>query len=60
MWKSVQHIICKCAKFWFVQHTRKVQHGLVPSDIVQIIGAEGGVVVNGGVHHCMSGVYLRA
>ena len=39
---------------------RKVQQGLVPSDIVQIIGAEGEVVVNGGVHHCMSGVYLRA
>ena len=34
----------------------KVQHGLVPSDIVQIIGAERRVVVNGGVH-CMSGVW---
>ena len=35
-------MICKRAILWFVQHKAKVQHGLVPSDIVQIIGTEKG------------------
>ena len=37
-------MISKCVILWIVQHIcmAKVQHGLVPSDIVQIIGTERG------------------
>ena len=52
-------MISKCVILWIVQHIcmAKVQHGLVPSDIVQIIGTERG---RGGRGELGSATYVRS